>query len=301
MSRRFLTLLAVLSAVMPAGCRVNPDAASPAEAAGAVGDVSSGQGIAVTPAGPEVPASADRRVLIAVRLSLSSIELPVGTISRSERIWSYLDEESIDLVHTGGTAKNGIRIGRGQAGAWGDLTRLIAEMNGRAVSSSTMLSPPGRVVPISLNSSPAAQTIFMFRPDGTLHGHDFPPGDDIISIYCSLAENDPSTIHMIGTPQVRTAKQGVRFVASAGGVTMVNRPDFYPITDLTFSTTMPSGDFLVIAPGEWSSRNTSVGHHFLVRETDGMAFELLLIVKAQAIAAPVISTPADGGLLSGRQ
>jgi hypothetical protein len=307
MSGRVLSLPALLAAVVLAGCQADPGTPSPADRAGAAAGASSagvgassGEGVAAVPAGAEAQPGATTRVALAVRLSLSAVELPVGTISRSERIWSYLDEESIDLVHTGATARNGIRIGKGQAGTWGDLVRLIEQMTGRAVTASSMLSPPGRTVPVAAGSSARPQTMFVFRPDGTLHGSDFPPGDDIISIYCSLDEGDPSVVHVIGTPQVRTGKQGVRFVPSGGGVAMVGRPDYYPITDLTFSTTVPSGDFLVIAPGEWSSRQTSVGHHFLVRRRDGVEFELLLIIRVEALAAPVVSTPAAGGLFGGR-
>ena len=46
----------------------------------------------------------------AVRLRLFSVEVPVGMSSRSDLIWSYLDEEPIQAGRTGVLAANGFRL-----------------------------------------------------------------------------------------------------------------------------------------------------------------------------------------------
>ena len=48
-----------------------------------------------------------------VRLNIASIEIPAGTASESEPLWSYLNEESVNLVRTPVLGFNGLRIGIG--------------------------------------------------------------------------------------------------------------------------------------------------------------------------------------------
>ena len=68
---------------------------------------------------------------------------------------------------------------------------------------------------------------------------------------------------------------------------MVDRPDIFSLTPLTFQVSVPSKDFLVIGPGPECGRRSSVGHHFLVSDRDGVEFETLLVLKPEAFAAPV--------------
>lgn len=294
MNRRLASLLPVLTCLMLAGCR------APARTS-AGGGLSPPARLFADPANPLAPPgrpgrktpASPKAYVLALRLSLSAIEVPIGTVSGSEEIWSYLDEESIGQVRTGAIGLNGLRIGRGQAGSWPDIARILKTMAGRKVKIATMMGQPGRAIPITVKSNQKAQTIFIFRPDGTLHGQDYPPGDDLITLYCTLDEADPSKVLLTGMPQIRTARQKIRFVTSAGGMTMVNRPDYYSLTDLTFRTVMPSGDFLVIGPSEYSYRPTSVGHCFLVRDRKGMQFETLIVIKIETVAALASPAPAE--------
>jgi len=278
MRGRLVSLLPALIGCILAGCQ--PPAPTPAANAPATLRAS------LPPAPPQEQTKQPNTFLLAVRLSLSAIEVPGGTVSSSEGIWSYLDEESVSMVRSGGVGRNGMRVARGRADAWPDITRIVKETCGRQFQMSTFMTPPGRAVPVALKTGLEEQTIFLFRPDGTLHGEDYPPGDNIISFYCTLDEDDPSRVWIAGTPQIRTTRKGTRFVQSAGGLAMVDRPDYYTLSELTFRTVLAKNDFLVIGPGADSIKSTSVGHCFLMKQRDGLDFETLLIVKAEVLAAP---------------
>ncbi len=223
--------------------------------------------------------------LLVVRLELASIEVPAGMASGSEEIWSYLDEEAVREVRSPSLGFNGLRIGRGQPASWPDLARVLRAMTGRKLKETTIVAIPGRPVPIVLKSAQPAQTIFLFKADQTLWGRDYPPGDNLLTIVCTLDEEDPSKVQITGLPQVRTRYRKPRFVRR-GGFMMVSRPDILSLPQLTFHVTVPQESFLVIGPGAQSARPSSVGHRFLVKEKDGVEFETVLIIKPQAFATP---------------
>jgi len=234
---------------------------------------------------------ADNNYLLVVHLRLVAVELPVGTVSSSEQIWSYLDEEGIRQARTAVLTLNGIRIGRGQEASWPDVARVLQRMTGRAVNESMMTALPGDPVPIILKAHQPAQTIFVFDQDGTLRGADYPPGDNLLRICCTLDQDDPSQVLITGLPQIRTSRMRTRFIRRNGRLIMADRPDLYSLTELTFQALLPSKDFLVIGPGIQSARPSSVGHKFLVKDKEGIAFEILLVIKVEVVAAPARTKP----------
>lgn len=235
----------------------------------------------------------ENHYVLIVRLQLASIEVPVGTASNSEEIWSYLDEESVRQVRTPAMGFNGLRIGRGRKDSWPDLARILQRMTGRRLREFSMLAPPGRPMRIVLKSGQPSQTIFIFNADRTLQGADFPPGDNLLTVSCTLDEDDPSKILVTGVPQIQSSRRKTKFTSNAGGLTMVNRPTIYSLRALTFQLTVPNDDFLVIGPGAQSARPTSVGHNFLVKVKDGMEFETVLVIKVQVFATPTGQVDAE--------
>lgn len=236
--------------------------------------------------GDRPPPDQDKEFILIVRLKMTTIEVPVGVASASEEIWSYLDEEPVRQVHAPALTLNGLRIGLGRADAWDDLAGVLKRMTGRRLQESAATMLPGRPLHIVLKRGLPPQTIFLYRPDRTLSGFDYPPGENLLTISCTLDEDDPSKVMITGLPQIRTTYHRPQFIDRNGRITMVNRPDMFSLSSLTFQVVVPSGDFLVIGPAGESGRPTSVGHHFLVKNKEGMEFETVLVIKPQAFATP---------------
>jgi hypothetical protein len=222
-----------------------------------------------------------------VRLRLVTIEVPAGTASRSEEIWSYLDEEPVQAIRSVNLGRNGLRVGRGRADTWPDLARIFKRMTGRSPKQTLLVAIPGDPLPIVLKERQAAQTIFTFYDDRTLSGADYPPGDNVLATVCTLDEDDVSRIMVTIVPQIRTTHRKTRFVLDGGEPKKVAAPMTYSFPQLAFQLTVPSKDFLVIGPGAHARRPTSVGNHFLVREKEGVEFESLLVLIPEAFAAPM--------------
>ncbi len=239
------------------------------------------------PGGVERSKRDPKKYLLVVRLELASVEVPVGLISGSEEIWSYLDEESVREVRTPAMGFNGIRVGRGKEKAWADIAKILKEITGRKLAESSMIAMPGSPVPIVLKSRQRAQTIFVFDEHQTLRGADYPPADYLLTLVCTLDEDDPSKVLLTGLPQIRSSRRRPRFLNQPGGVpVMVSRPDVYSLTELTFQVVIPKNDFLIIGPGPQSGRSTSPGYNFFVKDRDGVEFEMLLIIRPAVFAAP---------------
>jgi len=228
------------------------------------------------------------RYVLTVWLHLTSIEVPIGTVSSSEEIWSYLDEESIRQVRSPSIGLNGIRIGRGGKGTWNDVARILQRMTGRRLQESTMRALPGKPVSIALKTDQPAQTIFVFNDDRTFCGEDYPPGDNLLTIVPTLDADDPSKVLVTGVPQIRTSRLKTKFVESAGGLLMVNRPTVHSLSAMTFQIAVPSNDFLVIGPGSESRRPSSAGNRFLVKVRNGIEFETVVVIRFEVLAGPVI-------------
>ena len=99
-------------------------------------------------------------------------------------------------------------------------------MTGRKLHESAVIAIPGRPVSIVLKRGLPQQTMFLFRPDRTLSGLDYPPGDNLLTIACTLDEDDQSKVLITGLPQVRTTYHRPQFVDRTGVVS--HRPSPHP-------------------------------------------------------------------------
>ncbi|MHC4982509.1 MAG: hypothetical protein ACYTF6_05000 [Planctomycetota bacterium] len=236
-----------------------------------------------------------KRYVLLVYVKTLSVSMPVGTVSGSEELWSYLDEEQVNALRSASLGRNGLRVGVAGASAWKDLQELLEKMTGQPLKSVTMVSQPGEPLSIVLKQRQPIQTVFVYSDDRTLSGADYPPADNIFTLECTLNPDDPSKIMITGVPQIRTTAQRPRFVSGPGLPSMVARPDYYSFQSATFQVMLPSKDILVVGPGSQSRRSSSIGSRFLVSQNNGVEHETVLIFMPEVFAAPL--PQRAGGLL----
>jgi len=224
---------------------------------------------------------------LVVTMRVASIEVPVGTASGSEEIWSYLDEEPVRAVRSANLGRNGLRVGLGKLGTWPDLARIFKRMTGRSPEQKMVACIPGNPLPVVLKERREARTVFTFHDDRTLSGRDYPAGDYLLAVVCTLDEDNPSEILLTAMPQVRSSRRSTHYVMGDRGPRIVTRPEVFGFPQLTFQLRVPGESFLVIGPGANARNPTSVGHHFLVKKKQGMEFETLLVLIPEVLAAPV--------------
>ncbi len=222
-----------------------------------------------------------------VQMRMATIEVPVGQASGSEAIWSYLDEERTRAVRSASFGRNGMRIGVAGLDTWPDLMRILQKLTGRQVKEEMAYVTPGRSFHVELKGNQGPQTIFTSYNDRTLSGCDYPGGDNLLVINCSLDPESNSRIVLTGVPQIRSTQ---RKVAIASGGVIGAAPDAYNFEQVTFQLTLASRDLILIGPGAESRRPTSIGYHFLLKDRDDVQFETVLVLIPEVIKAPIIKS-----------
>ncbi|MCL2701893.1 MAG: hypothetical protein FWE88_09425 [Phycisphaerae bacterium] len=225
-----------------------------------------------------------------VEVRILSVEVPVGVASRSEKLWSYLDEERAQAVRDATMAQNGIRLGVAPPGVWLDLQKVLQEMTGRKLVETKSLVPSGTPLIVTLKTDQGWQNMSTIFSDRTASVRDYPPGDNVLVLICSPSEMDYSKLVVWGVPQIRSKEKYARPQNVPGvGPTLVYESDFFTLDACTFQLMMASGEILVAGPGAESRRRLSVGRHFLVHQKDGLECETILVIVPTIRKIPVQS------------
>ncbi|MCD4699359.1 MAG: hypothetical protein K8R91_02155, partial [Phycisphaerae bacterium] len=156
-----------------------------------------------------------RDFLLVVRINLITVQLPVGSVSNSEQLWSYLDEEPVGARVGSALSSNGIRVGLGRKDAWKDVSGILQQLTGEPLSRATHFANPGSPMPIVFKPKQKAQTIFTYRQDESLFGRDYPAGDNVLMTMATINYDDPSAVYITAAPAIRSSHRRRRYVKQA--------------------------------------------------------------------------------------
>jgi hypothetical protein len=229
----------------------------------------------------------------AIRLFLYRLEVPIGQLSGTEQVWSYLDEEAVGAEKNLTLSLNGIRVGLGRGQDWPDLAEAIRRLTGRSLTEGRESMLPGEATHVALKSKQTPRTLFVFRENRTLTGMDVPFGDYLLTLSCSVHEKNTREVLVTALPQLRTVVRVPRTVIQDGVVGWIRGPQFQPFLSALFQIPVPKEGFLLIGPGSQSRRPSSLGKQLLVHQRDGMPYETILIVKPELFSAPLIPSKMD--------
>ena len=236
----------------------------------------------------EVAKDKDRRdFLLVVRINLITVQVPVGSVSNSEQLFSYLDEEPVGARVGSALARNGIRVGLGRKDAWKDIAGILQQLTGQPLNRTSLLARPGTPMPIVFKPRQKAQTIFTYRRDGSLFGRDYPPGDNVLMTTATMNYDEPSAVYMTAAPAIRSTRRRRGYIKRAGRYALTSEPIYYHLGDLGFRFKVPRGDFLLIGPAAEARRPSSPGYHFLIHKRQALEFETVVIIAPEVFAAPV--------------
>ena len=233
-----------------------------------------------------------RDFVLVVRMNLITVQVPVGSVSNSEQLWSYLDEEPVSARADSALARNGIRVGRGCKDAWGDVAGILQKLTGQPLARTTLLVSPGTPMPIVFKPMQKTQTIFIYRRDESLFGRNYPPGDNVLMTTATINYDDPSTVHMTGAPAIRSTRRRKRYIKHASKYAFSSEPIYYRLGEMGFRFEVPRGDFLLIGPAAEAQRPSSPGYHFLIHQRQALKFETVVIIAPEVFAAPIKKTVA---------
>jgi len=238
-----------------------------------------------------------KRYVFLVRIKVVTIEAPVGTVSGSERVWSWLDEELVGAEALVNLGRNGFRIGAGRRDDWPAVAKMLKALTGHGLTQTLLMTTPREPVSYVVKQRQGIQTIFTFYPNRTCSGADYPPGDNLLTMACTFDPDEPQKLMITGVPQIRTIRHRPQIVKGRDRLSIVEKPAVFTFDPLTFRLRFTGGDFVMIGPGVQAARPVSVGHHFLIQRRKGVPFETVLILIPEVVAAPLRErAPAAGSL-----
>jgi len=233
-----------------------------------------------------------RDFVLVVRINLITVQVPVGSVSNSEDLWSYLDEEPAGAYVGSTLACNGIRVGLGRKDAWKNVTAVLQGLTGQPLVQTSLLSSTGTPMPIVFKSSQKSQTIFTYRRDASLAGRDYPGGDNVLVTTATINYDDPSAVHMTAAAAIRSNRRRRGYIKHSGKYAFTSKPIYYRLDGMDFRLKVPRGDFILIGPAAEARRQSSPGFHFLIHQRKALQFETVVILAPEVFAAPVKKTVA---------
>ncbi len=228
-----------------------------------------------------------RDFVLVVRTNLIIVQMPVGSVSSSEDLWSYLDEEPAGAHVGSALAYNGIRVGLGRKSAWKDITAILQRLTGQPLTRTSLLSRPGTPMPIVFKSKQKSQTIFTYRRDASLVGRDYPAGDSVMVTTATINYDDPSAVHVTVAAAIRSNQRRRGYTKRSGKFAFTSEPIYYRLDGMDFRFKVPRGDFILIGPASEAQRPSSPGYHFLIRQRKALQFETVVIIAPEVFKAPV--------------
>jgi hypothetical protein len=229
--------------------------------------------------------------ILLVRLNLITVLLPVGAVSDSAEVWSYVNEEPASGRPGSSLGFNGLRVGLGKEAAWADLSKILNKLTGQPMMRSQMVVRPGSPTPIVLKAKQDEQIVFLYRGDRTLSGKDLPPGDNLLMLAAGVNYDDPSSALLSCCPVLRTTRYREKYIRTPNGWSWVTEPDYFPMDTLEFQLKVPPGGFVVIGPNREAHRTTSAGYRFLMLPRKGLLYETMWIIAPEIYMAPLVKQP----------
>lgn len=220
-------------------------------------------------------------------LKTAVVEVPAGTISASEDIWSYVDEEPISGRASGLLGRNGIRAGIGADENWPRVATVLNHLAGRPFKHTISTLYSGDKTSLLANVYDQPQTIFMFRDNLTLTGADYPAGEYSLNIAAWLDQDDPGRLILAICPRVISSKREPQFIQGPNGLEMVTRPAEFILDQVSFHLAMKAGEFLIIGPGWQAAKPDSLGRAFFTRKTNDIRMETVYIIVPEIKRRPL--------------
>jgi len=227
--------------------------------------------------------TADKRVQrLAVHMDVLRVEVPLGAISESYKIWDHLDEHAIGGERVVMLKQNGLRVGVGRPEAWEPIKTIIEGITDRLIYHEPA-SLNARALALEISTGPDDQTVFWFRRDGTMKGETFPGSRNLLQVLCAISEQDPATLALKVMPEIRRNQQKMEWSREGERVRRVPVHRGRTFYELAVEVDLPTGRFLAVGPGHEIELRSVIGRALLTREIDGKRYESIYFLTPQVI------------------
>lgn len=237
--------------------------------------------------GPQRPT-----MILQISFDVMQARVPRGFFSQSEKVWNHLSEGAIEPQVAVLLQRNGIRAARGDANSWPPIRALLEQQGQVETSQNRMLLNNGFPLVIEPDPRVRDQTLFLFRPDGSLGGASFPQSVNGLLIEYALAGANVDTLRISVMPQVRLPRQPPRLSADAPGfIEQPMAPPTRVLRELAFTVDIGPEQFVAIGPSRLVDNAYLVGSLLLCEENEGRRLESMYFITPRVLHTGVRRGP----------
>ncbi len=244
--------------------------------------------VRLAPGGPVVVPGISRK---AVQFRVIQVQAPLGEFSRSQKIWDHLDEQAVGTETQMVLQRNGLRVAIGTPESWPPVKAILDTIAKRTVRQLPPSMPNSLSVTLQLTGKPVDQTVFFYRPDGTMAGNYYTEATDVLRITWDFYTDNIEQVVVYVTPEIRQEKKGLAFQATLLGAAPVPIYGGKVFDELACRLVVSPGGYIVIGPGPDVYHAGLLGKEFLVTQIDGEPYESMLVIVPEMLD---LSQQADG-------
>lgn len=233
------------------------------------------------------PDAAPRRAVIlqSIDFRILRIRAPLGTFSKSGKIWNPLDEELVSAQMRQLLQKNGLRMGLGKAESWPQIKAILDAEQVDVVDRHKVVYN-GLPLIIDVEYPPRDQTMFLYRPDGTMAGATFPRSTSVLRVEYGVLTTEAGTVMVDVMPEIRLTPVDT---SPAFDLNWPQPPPIEPpsrpFRELAVRMTIRPGEFLTVGPSDAVQKGYLPGSLLLCDEVEGHRFEALYVITPRVVSA----------------
>ncbi len=223
------------------------------------------------------PRPANGLVVVRLRFSVMRIELPLGTVQHSLKIWNHIDENIGDPGLTALLARNGFRVGVADRDAWPALEAIFEETGARSMRREHV-AEDGLPLAIDLGEVSDGDTYFVHSRGGKLTGGSLRHGTTRLNIDYAMTEEDLGRVELRFTPVIKESRGTIKYVDRGGEVLSIRDYDGQVFDELAATIVIEPGQFLVIGPSRAGADGYLLGSRFLRSTLEMQQWETVLCI-----------------------
>lgn len=230
-------------------------------------------------AGPQRP-----RMIIQISFDVLRARVTRGFFSQSEKVWNHLNETAIQPETTVLLQRNGLRVARGDANSLPPIRALLEQQGQVETSQNRMVMSNSLPLVVEPDMRPRDQTLFMFRPDGTLGGASYPQSVNGFLIEYDLVGVGDDRLKVTIMPQVRLPKQPPRLTSEVPG--FIDQPLMPPtrvFRELAFTVEIGPEQFIAIGPSRLIENAHLIGSLLICEENEGRKQESMYLITPRVL------------------